>query len=96
LLETRERFHSFSWYVVFGSRYGDGNKHLITILMNSQTRQYITDVLLTTKELSELIGVSEITLQKRYERDNRIAVLKGKTLLWDRRDFKQKTDKQPF
>ena len=61
--------------------------------MNSQTRQYITDILLTTKELSYLIGISEITLQKRYERDNRIAVLKGKTLLWDRRDFTPKTKK---
>ncbi len=61
--------------------------------MNTQTRRYITEILLTTKELSALTGISEITLKKRYERDNRLAVLKGNNLLWDRRDFEPEKEK---
>ena len=57
--------------------------------MHKRTRQFILETLLTTRELSALIGVPEITLKKRYERDNRLAVLKGNNLLWDRRDFEK-------
>ncbi len=55
--------------------------------MHKRTRQFIVQTLLTTKELTALIGVPEITLKKRYERDNSLAVLKGNNLLWDRRDY---------
>ena len=58
--------------------------------MNARTRKYITDSLLTTKELSALIGVSEITLKKRYERNPSLAILKGRTLLWSRKEFEKK------
>lgn len=55
--------------------------------MHKRTRQFILETLLTTRELSAQIGVPEITLKKRYERDNSLAVLKGNNLLWDRRDY---------
>ena len=59
--------------------------------MNKRTRRFLLETLLTTKELSALIGIPEVTLKKRYERDRSIAVLKGNNLLWDRRDFEQYT-----
>ena len=55
--------------------------------MNKRTRRFVLETLLTTRELSALIGVPEITLKKRYERDSSLAVLKARTLLWDRRDY---------
>lgn len=55
--------------------------------MHKRTRQFIVETLLTTKELTALIGVPEVTLKKRYERDNSLAILKGNNLLWDRRDY---------
>ena len=63
--------------------------------MNARTRKYITDSLLTTKELSALIGVPEITLKKRYERNPSLAVLKGRTLLWSRREFEKQQAPSP-
>jgi len=59
--------------------------------MNTRTRRFLLETLLTTKELSALIGIPEVTLKKRYERDSSIAVLKGNNLLWDRRDFTPKS-----
>lgn len=55
--------------------------------MDRRTRRFIEETLLTTSELSQLTGIPEVTLVKRYERDRSLAVLKGRTLLWDRDDF---------
>jgi len=59
--------------------------------MNTRTRRFLLETLLTTRELSALIGIPEVTLKKRYERDRSLAVLKGNNLLWDQRDFEPDT-----
>ena len=63
--------------------------------MHKRTRQFIQETLLTTRELTALIGVPEVTLKKRYERDNSLAVLKGNNLLWDRRDYMPNAPGEP-
>ncbi len=55
--------------------------------MNTPTRRLLETRILSTAELSVLIGVPMITLQKWAERGQVDFVKKGRTYLFDRRDF---------
>lgn len=55
--------------------------------MNTPTRRLLETVILTTAELSAQTGIPEATLQKWAQRGTVQAVKKGRTLLFDRRDF---------
>ncbi len=55
--------------------------------MNTSTRRLLETRILSTAELSVLIGVPMITLQKWAERGQVDFVKKGRTYLFDRRDF---------
>ncbi len=55
--------------------------------MNTPTRRLLETRILSTAELSVLIGVPMITLQKWAERGHVDFVKKGRTYLFDRRDF---------
>ena len=55
--------------------------------MNSRTKQLLETVILTTAELSAKTGIPEPTLQKWAQRGTVQAVKKGRTLLFDLRDF---------
>lgn len=55
--------------------------------MNNSTRRLLETTILTTAELSERTGIPEATLQKWAQRGTVQAVKKGRTLLFDVRDF---------
>ncbi len=55
--------------------------------MNNSTRHLLETFIVSTAELSALTGVPIITLQKRVERGQVDCVKKGRTYLFDRRDF---------
>ena len=55
--------------------------------MNNSTRHLLEAFIVSTAELSALTGVPIITLQKRVERGQVDCVKKGRTYLFDRRDF---------
>jgi len=55
--------------------------------MNTATRRLLEDFIVSTAELSALTGVPMITLQKWAERGQADYVKKGRTYLFDRRDF---------
>lgn len=55
--------------------------------MNSSTRHLLETFILSTAELSAFTGIPMITLQKWAERGQVDCVMKGRTRLFDRRDF---------
>ena len=55
--------------------------------MDPRIRTLLTERILTTRELSQLTGIPEVTLQKWVERGKVACVKKGHTYLFDRRDF---------
>lgn len=55
--------------------------------MNAATRRLLETRILSTAELGALTGVPMITLQKWAERGQIDYVKKGRTYLFDRRDF---------
>lgn len=55
--------------------------------MNNSTRHLLETVIVSTAELSVLTGLPMITLQKWVERGQVDCVKKGRTYLFDRRDF---------
>lgn len=60
--------------------------------MEKRIKDLLLSRLLTTQELSEYTGLSEEAIQKRLERGKIDGVLKGRTYLFDRRDFVPKGD----
>ena len=58
--------------------------------MNKNTRHLLETYIVTTAELSALTGMPMITLQKWVEREQIECVKKGRTYLFDRRDFEDK------
>lgn len=58
--------------------------------MNKNTRHLLETYIVTTAKLSALTGTPMITLQKWVERDQIECVKKGRTYLFDRRDFEDK------
>ncbi len=66
--------------------------------MNIQTKEYITNELLTISEVAALLGVSVAAAMKRAERQGWDAVPKGRMKLYWRGDFEAKdttTDRYP-
>ena len=57
--------------------------------MNSRTQRLLETVILTTAELSPKTGIPEPTLQEWAQRGTVQAVKKGRTLLFDLRDFEK-------
>jgi len=55
--------------------------------MNNSTRHLLETCIVSTAELAALTGVPMITLQKWAERGQVDCVTKGRTRLFDRRDF---------
>ena len=55
--------------------------------MDIKTRRFIEERLLTTQELSELLEVPAVTVQQWASRHKVDWVLKGRTYLFDRKDF---------
>lgn len=55
--------------------------------MDARIRNLLETRILTTRELSELTGIPEITIQKRVERGQIECVKKGRTYLFDSADF---------
>lgn len=55
--------------------------------MEKRIKDLLLTRLLTTQELSEYSGLSEEAIQKRLERGKIDGVLKGRTYLFDRKDF---------
>ena len=55
--------------------------------MNNSVRRLLEICIVSTAELSVLTGIPKITLQKWAERGRVDYVKKGRTLLFDRRDF---------
>ena len=55
--------------------------------MNNSTRHLLETYIVSTAELAALTGVPMITLQKWVERGQVDCVKKGRTYLFDRRDF---------
>jgi len=55
--------------------------------MNNSTRHLLETCIVSTAELAALTGVPMITLQKWAERGQVDCVMKGRTRLFDRRDF---------
>lgn len=58
--------------------------------MNSRIQHLLETTILTTAELSLKTGIPEATLQKWAQRGTVQAVKKGRTLLFDLRDFDQR------
>ena len=58
--------------------------------MNSRIQHLLQTTILTTAELSFKTGIPEATLQKWAQRGTVQAVKKGRTLLFDLRDFDQR------
>ena len=58
--------------------------------MNSRIQHLLETTILTTAELSVKTGIPEATLQKWAQRGTVQAVKKGRTLLFDLRDFDQR------
>ena len=56
-------------------------------VMNAATRRLLETRILSTAELAALTGIPMITLQKWAERGQIDYVKKGRTYLFDRRDF---------
>lgn len=63
--------------------------------MNTKTKKLLRTELLTTKELSAYLGVKEVTIKKWVERGKVDYVLKGRTYLFDRRDFRREAVREP-
>jgi excisionase family DNA binding protein len=57
--------------------------------MHQRTRHFIENRLLTTQELAALLRVPAVTIQKWVERGKVDYVLKGRTYLFDRMDFRK-------
>ena len=55
--------------------------------MNNSTRHLLETFIVSTAELSMLTGLPMITIQKWVERAQVDCVKKGRTYLFDRRDF---------
>ncbi len=55
--------------------------------MNNSTRHLLETFIVSTAELSALTGIPMVTLQKWVERGQVDCVKKGRTYLFDRRDF---------
>jgi len=55
--------------------------------MNNSTRRLLETFIVSTAELSALTGIPMVTLQKWVERGQVDCVKKGRTYLFDRRDF---------
>lgn len=55
--------------------------------MNKSTRQLLETFIVSTSELSTLTGIPMITIQKWVERGQVDCVKKGRTYLFDCRDF---------
>lgn len=55
--------------------------------MNNSTRHLLETFIVSTAELSVLTGLPMITIQKWVERGQVDCVKKGRTYLFDRRDF---------
>ena len=55
--------------------------------MNNSTRHLLETFIVSTSELSALTGIPMVTLQKWVERGQVDCVKKGRTYLFDRRDF---------
>ena len=63
--------------------------------MNPKTKKLLLTELLTTRELSEYTGVKEATIKQWVARGKVDYVLKGRTYLFDRRDFTPKAGPAP-
>lgn len=59
--------------------------------MNNSTRHLLETFIVSTAELSALTGIPMITIQKWVERGQVDCVKKGRTYLFDRRDFPSQT-----
>lgn len=59
--------------------------------MNNSTRHLLETFIVSTAELSALTGIPMITIQKWVERGQVDCVKKGRTYLFDRRDFPSHT-----
>ena len=55
--------------------------------MNNSTRHLLDTFIVSTAELSALTGIPMITIQKWVERGQVDFIKKGRTYLFDRRDF---------
>ena len=63
--------------------------------MDPHIQALLQERILTTAELSALTGVPEPTLKKRVERGTVACVKKGRTYLFDRRDFEEAGGEAP-
>ncbi len=61
--------------------------------MNNNTRHLLETHIVSTAELAELIGVPMVTVQKWAIRGQVDYVKKGRTYLFDKRDFADRIDK---
>lgn len=59
---------------------------LPTPSMNARIRKLLEDRILTTHELSQVTGMSEVAIRKRVERGQLPCVKKGRTYLFDQKD----------
>lgn len=63
--------------------------------MNNNTRHVLENYIVSSAELAALIGIPMVTVQKWAERGQVDYVKKGRTYLFDRRDFADRIKVEP-